>query len=193
LWENAKSIKDLKKFKRIWAVPKTESAGKLRAPKSHTVIGAWRDDLVETWYFSVQSTPTKRAIHKIQKDTGWPKALSLVVAVGPSTFRQLKLGDIAVVADLAKKRDSSATIKFARVFDRSRVETEEGDLHLAYEVKQSYQIDKDQFYQMLKNAGIATKGSEIMLGQDQIKLILATLSSVKTRRKRKKRQKVKSA
>ena len=116
----------------------------------------------------------------------------MIVDIGPHIFRQVKLGDIALVADLTKKRESSTKVRFARIFDKSKVETEEGDLHFAYETKQTYQIDRNKFYEVLKNVGIAAKSSEIKLTQDQIKIITTTLSSIKTRKKRKHRTKTKA-
>jgi hypothetical protein len=193
LWENAKPIKDIKRYKKIWSAQKKgEPTGQLRVAKSHVKIEPWKDNFVDTWYFSIPSAPKKRTIRKIQKDTNWSKNLELIVDIGPHIFRQVKLGDIALIADLAKKRDSSTKVEYARIFDKSKVETEEGDLHFAYETKKSYQIDRTKFCEMLKNTGIAAKGSEIMLTQDQTKIITTTLSATKTRRKRKHHTKTKA-
>ncbi len=50
----------------------------------------------------------------------------------------------------------------------------------------------DQHVEMLKNAGIAAKSSEILLTKDQTKIITTILSSTKTKRKHKQRTKVKA-
>ena len=193
LWENAKLVKDIKKCKKIWSAQKKgEPTGQLRVVKSHTKIKPWNDNFVDTWYFSIPSATKKRTIRKIQKDTSWPKNLELIVDIGPHIFRQVKLGDIALVADLTKKRESSTKVRVARIFDKSKVETEEGDLHFAYETKQTYQIDRNKLCEVLKNVGITVKSSEIKLTQDQIKIITTTLSSIKTRKKHKHRTKTKA-
>jgi hypothetical protein len=193
LWENAKPVKDIKKYKKIWNTEKkVEPPRQPKASKLQAKIEPWKDDAVDTWYFAIPSATTKRTIRKIQKETGWPKNLELIVDLGPNIFRQVKLGDIALIADLTKKREASTKVRFARIFDKSKVETEEGDLHFAYETKQVYQIDRNKFYEMLKNAGIAAKNSEILLTKDQTKIIATILSSTKTKRKRKQRTKVKS-
>jgi hypothetical protein len=193
LWENAKPVKDIKKFKKIWNTEKkVEPPRQQKASKPQAKIEPWKDDVVDTWYFAIPSAITKRTMRKIQKETGWPKNLELIVDLGPNIFRQVKLGDIALIADLTKKRESSTKVRFARIFDKSKVETEEGDLHFACETKKTYQIDRNKFYEMLKNAGIAAKSSEILLTKDQTKIITTILSSTKTKRKHKQRTKVKA-
>lgn len=177
LWENAKPIKDVKKYKKIWNIgKKREINGRSNKTKPHTKIKKWTDDYVGTWYFSIFGQMTKKTEHKIQKEANWAN-FELVGDIGPNTFRQLKLGDLAFLVDLSKKRLSRINVELARIFDKSRVETDEGDLHFAYEVKKTYSVEKNRLYEMLKGANIAAKSSEILLNQDQIKLITKTLSS----------------
>jgi hypothetical protein len=132
------------------------------------------------------------AVRKIQKATNWPNNLQLIVDIGPSTFKQVKLGDKAIIADLAKKRASTTKLEFARIFDKSRVETDEGDLHFAYETINVYQINRDRFYSILKNARIEAKSTEILLNRDQGKTITAAMPLTKARKRRRRRTKTKA-
>ena len=185
LWENSKPVKDVKKFKRIWNIGKrSESTDYSGKTKPHTKIEKWTDDYVSTWYFSIFSQMPRKTERKIQKEADWTKKLALVGDIGPDTFKQLKLGDLAFLADLTKKRLSRINVEFARVFDKSRVETDYGDLHFAYEVKKTYSIEKTGFDEMLKIANIAVKSSEIRLNQDQIILMVKNLSPSKAKKRR---------
>ena len=59
-------------------------------------------------------------------------------------------------------------IDFGRIFDRARVETDEGDLHIAIEKEKTYVLKREKFFEMLKNANIRSKTSEIALNTDQL-------------------------
>jgi len=192
LWDAAKPVKDVQKHKKAWnASKKIELAG-LKGPKPHTKIEQWKDEYFDTWYFSIPSAIAKRAVRKIQKATNWPNNLQLIVDIGPTTFKQVKLGDIAIIADLAKKRASTTKLEFARIFDKSRVETDEGDLHFAYETINVYQINRNRFYSILKNASIEAKSTEILLNRDQGKTITAAMPLTKARKRRRRRTKTKA-
>ena len=186
LWENAKPVKDVKKFKKIWN-PKKESVPDKKTSKGKAItrIEPWTGDSVNTWYFSVLDPTAKKAVRKIQKEANWAKNLELVSDIGPNAFRLLKLGDMAFLADLTKKRTNTITTKFTRVFDKGRVETDAGDLHFAYETKKTYATERTKFHEMLKSAGIPAKSSEILLTQDQVNLMTNALSSTKPKKRRK--------
>jgi hypothetical protein len=192
LWETAKPVKDLQKHKKTWNASRMNELTKFKGPKPHTRIEPWKYDYVDAWYFSIPSAIAKRAVRKIQKATNWPKNLRLIVDIGPSTFKQVKLGDIAIIADLTKKRATTTTLEFARIFDKSRVETDEGDLHFAYETENVYQINRNRFYSILKNASIEAKSTEILLNRDQGKTITAAMPLAKARKRRRKRTKTKA-
>ena len=91
---------------------------------------------------------------------------------------------MAYLANLNKKR-GKIEIELVRVFDKSRVETDEGDLHFAYETENTYLLEREQFYEMLKNADISSRTFETILNDDQLKHIANVLSSIKRKRKRK--------
>jgi hypothetical protein len=71
----------------------------------------------------------------------------------------------------------------ARIFDKSKVETDQGDLHLAIEPEHTYSLERQQFYEMLGKADIKSRSSEKSLGGDQLKIIVDTLASIKRKRK----------
>lgn len=135
LWETAKPIGDLKKFKQIWNLTQESvESSNLKKAKPHTKIKDWTDDYVNTWYIGVPYRISAKTERKIKKETNWRTGLSLVGDVGYRTFKQLKLGDLAYLANLNKKR-GKIEIELARIFDKNRVETDEGDLHFAYETE----------------------------------------------------------
>jgi hypothetical protein len=176
LWEKAKQIKDLKNYKKIWNTSKkNEANGNLKKPKTQTKIKQWTNDYVSKWYFAIPEQISKKTEHKIKKETNWPNKLSIMADIGPSSFKQLKLGDLAFIADL-KKRQRKIPVQFAQIFDKTRVETDEGDMHFAYETKKTYLIERTRFYEMLQNATIGLKNSEILLNEYQIGQITKTLS-----------------
>jgi hypothetical protein len=166
----------------LWNVVKKNGyAVDLKKNKAHTKIREWTDDYVSTWYFAIPDQMTKKTERKIKKESNWATELSVVGDIGPVPFKQLKLGDLAFIVNL-KKRRGKIEVELARVFDKSRVETDEGDLHFAYETKKTYSIERNQFYQMLENANIRPKSYEILLNENQVELITKTLSSSKSKK-----------
>lgn len=180
LWENAKPIKDVKKYTKMWNVIKKSDppSSYSKKTKAHTKIKDWTDDYVDTWYFVITDALSKKTERKIKKETNWSNRLSLVGDIGPNSFKQLKLGDLAFIANLNKKR-GKIEVELARIFDKSRVETDEGDLHFAYDIEKTYLLERDRFYDMLKRASIGSKTWEIALNKNQIELMTETLSPIK--------------
>lgn len=179
LWENAKPVTDVKKFKKLWnETQKNGHSGDLSRNKPYTKIKDWADDSASIWYFAVPDQLTAKTEQKIKKETNWATDLSVAGDIGPIAFKQLKLGDLAFIVNLNKKQ-GKIEVKYAKVFDKSRVETDEGDLHFAYETKKAYSIDRNLFQQMLGNANIKPKSYEVLLNEDQSNLITKTLSSNK--------------
>jgi len=184
LWQTAKPIGDLGKFKRIWnTVQKSPKNANLRRVKLRTEIKHWTDDYVDKWYIGVPFRMSGKTERKIKKETSWGTKLSVVGDIGYQTFKQIKLGDLAYLADLSKK-SGKIEIKLARIFDKSRVETDQGDLHLAYETENGYLLEREKFYEMLKETGIGSKNSETILNDTQLKHVSTLLSSIKRKRKR---------
>ena len=181
LWESAKPIKDLKKYKKIWNTSKKNaSTSDLKKNKTPTKIKPWTSDGVATWYFAIPSQISKRTECKIKKETAWPADLSLMPDIGLSSFKLLKSGDLAFIANLTK-RQRKIPVEFARVFDKNRAETDEGDLHFAYKTKKTYLIERSRFYEMLQNATIGLHNSEILLNDYQLTQISKTLTPNKFR------------
>ena len=184
LWQTAIPIADLSKFKRIWnAKQKSAKTVNLKKVKLHTKIRDWTDDYVDTWYIGVPFRLSAKTERKVKKEANWSTELSLVGDVGYQAFKQIKLGDLAYLADLSKKR-GKIEIKLARIFDKSRVETDEGDLHVAYETANNYLLEREKFYEMLKEACIGSRTSETMLNDYQLKHVSSVLSSIRHKRRR---------
>jgi hypothetical protein len=186
LWQNAKPIKDVKKYTKMWNVIKKSEppTSYSKKTKAHTKIKDWSDDYVDTWYFVITDPLSKKAERKIKKETNWSTRLSLVGDIGPNSFKQLKLGDLAFIANLNKKR-GKIEVELARIFDKSRVETDEGDLHFAYDIEKTYLLERDRFYDMLKRVSIGSKTCEIVLNKNQVELMTETLSPTKHKKTKK--------
>ena len=185
LWVNAKSIGDLKKFKKMWSLtqknPTNDSFNKI---KSYIKIKDWTEDYVNTWYIAVPNRMSPKTEQKIKNETGWARDLLLVGDVGYSAFKQLKLGDLTYLANLFKK-NGKIEIESARVFDKSRVETDEGDLHVACQVQKKYLLEREQFYALLKNMNIPSKTCETILNEEQLNHLNWSLSKLNTKKENK--------
>jgi hypothetical protein len=186
LWKTSKSIGELKKYKLMWnlAQKKTKTAN-LKKVKPHTEIKDWTNTYINTWYIGVFNWISTKSERKIKKETNWETNLSVLGDVGYNTFAQVKLGDYAYIADLSKR--GKIEIEFVQIIDKARVETDEGDFHCAFEVEKKYLLEREQFFEMLKNSNINSKASETILNNDQLNRISIVLSSIKRKRKRKSR------
>jgi hypothetical protein len=179
LWEKGKPIRDLKNYKKIWSISKkNESIKTTKKPKPLVQIKRWTDDYISTWYFALPEQTSKQSDRKIRKETNWPTKIAVMPDIGPSSFKQLKLGDLAFIANLTK-RQIKIPIEFAKIYDKSKVETDQGDLHFAYETRKTYLVERSRFYEMLQNATIGLKNSEILLNDYQLMQITKTLSPKK--------------
>jgi hypothetical protein len=190
LWNSANSIGDLKKYKQMWNLTqKTAKKSNIKKAKPHTKIEEWTKAAnVSTWFIGVAKRISPKFERQIKKETNWQASLSIVGDIGYHAFTQIKIGDYAYIADLSKR--GKIVIDFGRIFDRARVETDEGDLHIAFESEKNYVLRREKFFEMLKNANIRSKTSEIALNNDQLNQIALILDSVKRKRKRKSQKKV---
>ena len=180
LWENAKTIKELQKFKKIWNIEeKTGNISNFKKTKAHTKITDWTDDYVSKWYFTIPDPLSKKIERKIKKETNWANNYSIMRDIGPSCFRNIHLGDLAFLANLKKKR-GKIEIELARIYDKSKVETDEGDFHFAYKTEKAYLMERNRFYEMLENATIGPKTWETKLNENQVDSITKTLSNGKS-------------
>jgi hypothetical protein len=184
LWDTSKSIGELKKYKLMWNLAqKTAKNSNIKKVKPHTEIKDWTNASINTGYIGVSKWISSKFERKIKKETNWRTNLSVIGDVGYNAFLQLKLGDNAYIADLSKR--GKIGIALVRIIDKARVETDEGDYHAAFETEKTYQLQREQFFEMLKNANIKSKTSEIILNNDQLNQIAIVLSSIKRKRKRK--------
>ena len=184
LWNSAKSISDLKKYKQMWNLAqKTAKTITPKKVKPHTKIKDWTNAYINTWYIGVSKWISTKSGRKIKKETNWSTNLSVIGDVGYNAFLQLKIGDNAYIADLGMR--GKIGIELVRIVDKARVETDEGDYHAAFETEKTYHLQREQFYEMLKNANIKSKTSEIILNTDQLNQMAIVLSSIKRKRKNK--------
>jgi hypothetical protein len=185
LWGPAKAIGDLKKYKQMWNLTqKTAKKSNIKRVNLHTKIEDWtKAPNVNTWFIGVPKRISPKFERQIRKETNWQASLSIVGDIGYHAFTQIKLGDYAYIVDLSKR--GKIVIDFGRIFDRARVETDEGDLHIAFEKEKNYILQREKFFEMLKNANIRSKTSEIALNNDQLNQVTLILSTIKRKRKRK--------
>lgn len=187
LWNTSKSIGELKKYKLLWNLAqKTTKKVNLKKTKPHTKIKDWTNDSVNTWFIGVSQWISTKSERRIKKETNWQTNLSVLGDVGYHFFSHVKLGDYAYIADLCKR--GKIGIELVRILDKARIETDEGDLHGVFETEKTYTIERDPFYEMLKNANISSKTSETILNDNQLNQIAIVLSSIKRKRKRKAKQ-----
>ena len=187
LWNTSKPIGELKKYKIMWNLAqKNTKKVNLKKIKPHTKIRDWTNDFVNTWFIGVSHWISSKSEHKIKKETNWQTNLSVLGDVGYNFFSHVKLGDFAYIADLSKR--GKIGIELVRISDKARVETDDGDLHGAFETEKIYTLEREPFYEMLKNANIRFKTSETILNDNQLNQIAIVLSSIKRKRKRKAKQ-----
>lgn len=183
LWNTSKSMGDLKKYKLMWNLSQKITKFIPKKTKSHTQIKDWTNAYIDTWYIGVSKWLSKKSEHKIKKETNWSTDLSILGDISYHSFMQIKLGDYAYIADLSKR--GKVEIELVKISDKARVETDEGDFHCAFEIEKKYSIEREPFFEMLKNATIKSKTSEIILNDGQLKQVSEVLSLIKRKRKRK--------
>ena len=181
MWENAKTIRELQKLKKIWNMEKNRNISDSKKTKAHTQIKKWTDDYANRWYFTVPDVLSKKIERKIKKETSWVSDLSVVADIGPSCFKNIKLGDLAFLANLKKKR-GKVEVDLVRIFDKGIVETDEGDYHFACRTEKTYLLIRKRFYEMLVNATIGSKTWGAQLSENQVKWMNETLYSRKTKK-----------
>jgi hypothetical protein len=187
LWNTSKPMGELKKYKIMWNLAhKTAKKANLKKNKDHTKIRDWTNDSVNTWFIGVSHWISSKSEHKIKKETNWQTNLSVLGDVGYNFFSHVKLGDLAYIADISKR--GKIGIELVRISDKARVETDEGDLHGAFETEKTYALEREPFHEMLKNTNIGFKTSETILNDNQLNQITIVLSSIKRKRKRKAKQ-----
>ncbi len=190
LWKYAKPLGDLSKPKKVWNLMQKQLTKKviLKKRKQLTQIKDWTDEYFNSWYVGILSQVSKKTERNIKKATGWATELAVVGDIGYSAFKQLKLGDLTYLAHLYKK-GNKIKIETARVVDKGKVETDEGDLHFVCRVEKDYLLGREQFFGLLKDMNVNSKTSETKLNGQQIKCLTGSLSSIKVKRKRKQKNK----
>jgi hypothetical protein len=184
LWNTSKSMGDLKKYKIIWNLSqKNTKQGLQKKKKNQTQIRNWTNSYIDTWYIGVSKWLSKKSENKIKKEINWPTDLPVLGDISYHTFTQVKLEDNAYIADFSKR--GKIEIKLGKIIDKARVETDEGDFHCAFEIEKRYSLEREPFFEMLKNAAIKSKTSEVMLNDVQLSQVTEVLSSIKRKRKRK--------
>ncbi len=195
LWQNAKSVSDLRNQKKIWNLHNEKAAKKtnhgLKKTKAHTNIMDWSDEYANTWYIGILNRFPSNTVRKIKKETNLGSDFLIVGDVGYNAFKELKLGDLTYIADYTKQR-GKILIQVARVYDKIKTETDDGDLHLASQVLKNFVLERKQFFDLLKNINIKPRAYEAKLDSEQLRLLSETLATVKTKRKKSKNKPPKS-
>ena len=186
LWQHSKPVGDLRKLKPIWNLTQKKAENvNLKKVKLQEQISGWTDEYVTKWYIAVPFQLPAKTERKIRKEMEWQNEVEVLGDVGYQTFKELKLGDLAYLADFKNKR-GKAKIELARILDKIKLETDEGDLHAIYRTEKNYFLETEQFFEMLKNAGInPSKTFETKLNQDQTAIVTEVLSSIRRKKKRK--------
>ncbi len=174
LWDKASTIKNLEKYKRIWNRVNATARSSSYKLKKHTQIKEWTEDGVSTWYYNTPFYFSKKTKQKIMKEATLPKTLGIMGDIHISAFRNMKLGDLAIVTDFNKKR-GLIEVELGRVFDKCKVETDDGDYHFAYEILKTYKTNRDKLVTTLDKLKIHKK-SDIKLTDEQVQTITNTLS-----------------
>jgi hypothetical protein len=187
-WQTGKPIGDLKKLKQTWNTQQKNETDNKKT-KQHTIIKQWINNHTNTWLLTTSLRLPARVERKIKKDANWIKKLSTLGDIGYQTYKELKIGDFAYIIDLKSNRGDIVNIEFARIHDKTRVETDLGDYHLAYQTKENQLIDREKLYSLITKMGKSSKNCEVMLIQEQLKLLTDTFSTAKIRKKRKNKQK----
>ncbi len=191
LWNTSKSIGEIKKYKLIWNLAqKATKKVNVKRFKPHTKIKDWTNAYINTWYIGVPKGISAKSERKIKKEMNWQTNLSVLGDVGYQAFMHLKLGDYAYLADFSKR--GKIGFSLVRITDKVKVETDEGDLHCTYETEKNYMLDREQFYDLLKNLNIKSKTSETILNETQLQQITNVLSSTKHKRRFKSKKRVKA-
>ena len=141
LWNTSKSIGELKKYKLMRNLAhKATKKENLKKVKSHTKIKDWTNAYINTWYMGVSKWVSAKSERKVMKETSWQTTLSVLGDVGYHAFTQIKLGDYAYIADLSKR--GKVEIRFAKISDKARVETDEGDFHCRVRSRKEVRVGK---------------------------------------------------
>jgi hypothetical protein len=190
LWQHAKPVSDLKKLKQTW----NSTQNKLKKEKPTKVqpriqLRSWTDEYVNRWYIAVPFQLPSKTERAIRKEMTWPNELAVAGDVGYQTFRELKLGDLAYLVDFKNNR-GKVEIESAKIVDKIKVETDQGDLHFAYQANNKYLLEREQFFEMLKNAHInPSRTFETKLSPEQVTQLTNVLMSIKHKRRRKAKSK----
>ncbi|MGE5187860.1 MAG: hypothetical protein ACM3JE_02410 [Betaproteobacteria bacterium] len=190
VWHNSKPVGDLKKQKRLWNLSQKNAFKKLKSNKritAHTQLIEWTDDVFSIWYLGVLNRLLAKTTSRVRGETNWGRELLFVGDVGYQAFRELKLGDVAYLADL-NMRPGKVVVHLVRVSDKSRVETDEGDYHILCRVEKDYTLEREDFYGLLKTLGVTSRSSEMQLTEEQQTTVIDVLSTAKLKRRKRKKK-----
>lgn len=182
IWQNAKSTGDLKKLKKTYNITQKNNLSKT---KTNAEIEGWPDTSFQKWYIGVLHKLPRQVESKVRVERSWSTKLLFVGDVGYKAFKQLRLGDITYLFNVYKSV-GGVEVQLARVHDKEKVETDEGDFHLLCQVEKNYLLPREQFHDLLNAMGIHSKNSEVPINDQQMILLSEALASIKTKRKTKK-------
>ena len=182
-WQTGKPIGDLKKLKQTWNTQqKNENNDK--KTKQHTAIKQWIPNATNSWFLATTLKLPVKVERKIKKEANWTNTLSILGDIGFQTYRELKIGDFGYIIDLKTCRGNTVNIELARIFDKTRVETDLGDYHLAYQTEKNHLLDRGNLNVLITKMGKRPRNCELKLTQEQHKQLTDTLSTVKIKKKK---------
>jgi len=175
LWKISKPIRNLNGYKSAWNKAKakrkpSEDQYSNRPVTPHTRIKPWNEDAANKWFMRITKEMTKKTENAIYKDTGWTRRFGLIADIERKTFESLRLGDIVYIFDFTGRSKNVVKIEEARIKDKRKIETDEGNYHFIYEKMNSSKIEESEFNQLMKKAKLG-KAYEKMLDRKQANIL----------------------
>jgi len=175
LWKISKPIRNLDGYKSAWNKAKakrktSEDQYSKRPITPHTRIKPWNEDTANKWFMRITKEITKKTENAIYKDTQWARKFGLVSDIKRKTFESLRLGDIVYIFDFTGRRKNVVKIEEAKIKDKRKIETDEGNYHFIYEKMKTSKIEKSEFNQLIKKAKLG-KADEKMLDRKQANIL----------------------
>jgi len=163
LWKDSRRIRDLSRLKDIWnrsrpSRKRDESSGFLgRRGKAHTRVKPWNEK-VASWIVPITGMMRTETSRRIQKETYWGDRV--ISDLKAKTFRGMRLGDVAFLADNVIQRRESISV--VRVRDKREVRTRQGNYHFAYDkVRGTKEVKVARLITSLRKLDLATRNGKV--------------------------------
>jgi hypothetical protein len=175
LWKISKPVRNLNGYKSAWNKAKakrkpSEDQYSKRPITPHTRIKPWNEDTANKWFMRITKELTKETENAIYEDTQWARGFGLVADIKRKTFQSLRLGDIVYILDLTGRSKKFVKLEEAKIKDKRKIETDEGNYHFVYEKMNGSKIKKNEFSQLSKKAKLG-KADETMIDRKQANIL----------------------